>query len=270
MDKKKLIIYSKYNKKLLFSYLKYNYILKLIKYNKLWQNELDITKQNYETVSHYICYEKKIKEDRLSYKTINKIKEEYQNYFYYLLYFLFFIIYYFLQYILDSTFKNGFFKKIILGIYYVIGEEYLKFIINQYRINCKNERIIYLLIYFVINLIFIKVLVIIIDKIEFIVINDDNKLNLIPKVNKSFILYIIFYVIIIIFIYKKILFLFLLLFFIINCIYEYLILLKIQILKKLDKPNLSYHDYFILFIINFFLVYTFIFLIFFLFYPFQK
>ena len=59
MDNKILKINSNYNRKLLFSYLKYNFVLKLIKYNKLCQNYLDMTKQNYETVSHYKYYEKK-------------------------------------------------------------------------------------------------------------------------------------------------------------------------------------------------------------------
>ena len=205
---------------------------------------------------------KKIEIERLSYKTKNIIEKEYQNYFYYLLFFLYFIINYFLHYILNSIFKSGFFKKIIAGIYHAICGEVIKFIINQQRKKFRVEKIFYLFIYYSINLIFIKVLAIIIDKMEFIVNSDENKLNLIPKINKSFILYIIFIIIIIRFIYKpKYYIISLLLFCGINCIYEYLILLKIQILKKFDKNNISYYDYFILFVNNFILVYTFFFLI---------
>jgi hypothetical protein len=43
-----LNIQSKYNIKLLFSYLKYDYILKIVKYNKSLQKQLGIDKQNYK------------------------------------------------------------------------------------------------------------------------------------------------------------------------------------------------------------------------------
>ena len=39
-------INSNYNKKIVFSLLKYNYVLKLIKYNKLIQNQLDLTQRD--------------------------------------------------------------------------------------------------------------------------------------------------------------------------------------------------------------------------------
>ena len=87
MDNKILKIKSKYNRKLLFSYLKYNFTLKLIKYNKLCQKDLDITKQNYETFCHYNCYEKKIEIDRLSDKTMENVRNEYRNPLIYLLFF---------------------------------------------------------------------------------------------------------------------------------------------------------------------------------------
>ena len=56
-----LNIQSKYNIKLLFSYLKYDYILKLIKYNKSLKKKLGICKQNYKDYSNiqYIPIEEK-------------------------------------------------------------------------------------------------------------------------------------------------------------------------------------------------------------------
>jgi len=55
-----LNIASNYNLKLIFSYLKYNYILKLIKYNKLFQNQIGFDKQNYKAYCNtkYIIREK--------------------------------------------------------------------------------------------------------------------------------------------------------------------------------------------------------------------
>ena len=271
MDNKILRIHSKYNKKKIFSYLKYNCVLKLIKYNKLCQNELDINKQNYETVSHYYCFEKKFKKDRLDYETTDKIKEEYQKYFYYLIFFLLFIINYVVNYILDSAFKKGMIKYIITGIYYIIFQNVFKMIINLKIKEFKIEKAIYPAIFFVFNLIFIIILAIVFDKKKLIDISDENKLNLIPKINKSFFLYIIFIFLIIRFMNKPYIYILsLLLFFIINCIYEYLIILKIQILKKLDNNNISYHDYFILCINNFILIHSFFFLIFFSYLLFPK
>lgn len=47
-----LNISSNYIVKHIFSYLKYNYILKLIKYNKLIQNKIGFDKQNYKNYSN--------------------------------------------------------------------------------------------------------------------------------------------------------------------------------------------------------------------------
>lgn len=50
-----LNIASKYNLKLLFSYMRYDYILKLVKNSKLLQKKLGIDKQNYKDYSNIKC-----------------------------------------------------------------------------------------------------------------------------------------------------------------------------------------------------------------------
>ena len=51
-----LNIHSNYNLKFVFSYLDYQYLLKLIKYNKKLQNELEIKLDNYKNNSNYPKY----------------------------------------------------------------------------------------------------------------------------------------------------------------------------------------------------------------------
>ena len=53
-------ISSEYTLKSLFSYVKYNRLLKIIKYNKLLQKKLGIKLENYQIISNYQYIKRKI------------------------------------------------------------------------------------------------------------------------------------------------------------------------------------------------------------------
>ena len=252
MENKILKINSNYNKILLFSYLKYDYILKLIKYNKSTQNHLGITLKNYQTISNYDCSTKVITINRLDYNIKKKFKNEKFTYYYIL------------------------FSLLEMAIYFVIQNFFYIFII-QVIIICADKKLIrffkstenltmYILGFYII-LIIIKILCIVFDTKKLISEKDENKLNLIPEINKSFILYIIILVLFVIFIQmpkakrysitKYFIILTFLVLFCITCIYEYIILLYLQIIKEFDKNNLVYYHYGYLYVNTIFLIYTF-------------
>ena len=54
-------ITSNFNLKLIFTYLKYDYILKLIKNNKSLQNKIGIKKKNYKDYSNNKIFSKELK-----------------------------------------------------------------------------------------------------------------------------------------------------------------------------------------------------------------
>jgi hypothetical protein len=248
-------INSIYDKKKVFSYLKYDYFLKIIKYNKLIQNQLGITLQDYKiNNNHYDYYIQTIPIKGLKYKFLIKFSEDFPKYLFYLLIFLNFTIFYILR------------NKIILFILGVILEIIKDGVLKEYNIKFFKEEFII----GIINLIVIMVLSIFLSKIKLISEDVSNKLMLIPKINKGITIYIIlilfmlFYFGYIIILKPKKSFLkyinisALLIFFGLNCFYEYLILLKIQILREFDKNNLSLSDYVFLLFNNFILVLSFI------------
>jgi hypothetical protein len=157
-------------------------------------------------------------------------------------------------------------NKIILFILGVILEIIKDGVLKEYNIKFFKEEFII----GIINLIVIMVLSIFLSKIKLISEDVSNKLMLIPKINKGITIYIIlilfmlFYFGYIIILKPKKSFLkyinisALLIFFGLNCFYEYLILLKIQILREFDKNNLSLSDYVFLLFNNFILVLSFI------------
>ena len=90
-------INSNYNKKIVFSYLKYNYVLKLIKYNKLIQNQLDLTQRDYLINSKHYGYECQKIPIELESIFLKKNLYELPKYLYYLLIFLNCTIFYILK-----------------------------------------------------------------------------------------------------------------------------------------------------------------------------
>ena len=248
-------INSNYNKKIVFSYLKYNYVLKLIKYNKLIQNQLDLTQRDYLINSKHYGYKYQKIPITLESNFLKKTSDDLPKYLYYLLIFLNCTIFYILK------------NKIILFILCFIFEIIKDGIIKEYKIKFGKED----LFFYLINFIVIIILAIVFGKIKLISDNVKNKLMLIPKINKGIIIYIPFIIFIILFYGYLIIMKFklsryviisvLLIFFGLNCFYEYLILLKMQILREFDKDNLSYNDYGFLLFNNIILVLSFIYLI---------
>ena len=245
-------INSNYNKKKVFSFLKYNYVLKLIKYNKLIQNLLDLTQRDYLINSKHYGYKYQKIPIALESNFLKKTSDDLPKYLYYLLIFLNCTIFYILK------------NKIILFILCFIFEIIKDGIIKEYKIKFGKED----LFFYLINFIVIIILAIVFGKIKLISDNVKNKLMLIPKINKGIIIYIPFIIFIILFYGYLIIMKFklsryviisvLLIFFGLNCFYEYLILLKIQILREFDKNNLSLSDYVFLLFNNFILVLSFI------------
>ena len=256
-----------YNKKKVFSYLKYNYFLKVIKYNKSIQNQLGITIQDYQiNCNHYdyFCQKKLIK--GLKSEFLTKFSEDFPKYLFYLLIFLNFTVFYILK------------NKIILFILGFILEIIKEGVAKEYKIKFFKEEFIV----GIINFIVILVLSIVLCKIKLISEDVNNKLMLIPKINIGIKIYIAFIFFILLYFgyiillkpnssfLKYINISVLLIFFVLNCLYEYSILLKIQILREFDKNNLSFSDYFFLFFNNFILVLSFIHLIIYYFLHFPK
>ena len=255
MENKILRINSNYNKILLFTYLKYDYILKLIKYNKSTQNLLGITVKNYQTISNYDCSIKIIEIDRLNHDIKEKFLTQIIKYIAHIAFHLICSTYF--------VIKSLFFR-LIIGIIFLLADKIL-FTLFTVAISEKED-----IIYTIVNLIIIKILCVVFDTKKLISEKDENKLNLLPEINKSFILYTFILVFFYIFlrmpkakhyITKYFIILTYLVFFGITCIYEYFILLKIQIIKEFDKNNISYKDYSYLWENNIVLIYTFFILI---------
>ena len=147
-------IKSNYNLRLVFSYLKYNYILKLIKKNKSLQNQLGIDKQNYKDYSDikYISVVKK--ETKGGYIVDNGLASPLCQLLYLLYLFLIIIIFYTIYVNITQRKLNiSFVNKVNYSLFALI---ILSFIFSSFL---KKDIHIYLVLLFIFINIFYDILI---------------------------------------------------------------------------------------------------------------
>ena len=133
--------------KSIFSYLDYEFILKLIKYNKNLQNKLGLKKENYQNLISYEFATRKIK------RKLKLLNNEELNLIIFIIYIITFILFAYILIFSSFLYFKGSFNESNLKNYY---DENILNIINKININLFTLDLFLLIAYFVITRFIIK------------------------------------------------------------------------------------------------------------------
>ncbi len=241
MEENKLlnIIRAKNNLKTIFSYTDYNFILRLIKYNKSFQNKLGISLQNY---IDYTSCKYLINTHKVYPFEIKRFFEREEIFFFFVI--LFNIILYglFLTKI-KILYYISFILEVLLLEFVIKNNQNLKIYFNIIE---KKGLIINYILSFFLSIGLPKILIYIINK-EYNEFNE-NSLKIIKYVNLNIILFFIFNVTYTLFLinhhkiekYLKLEIFFSIIYILFDCLYELVTIWKIYLLFKLKEYDKSY------------------------------